>query len=409
MEDNQNEKDLQKVQQVEASVENFIKDSGRELLETRYYKEFTINSTQGPITFENVFITVEKDTNNKMSYHFRWIDDETLQIDEKILIDDEGKVYSLPELEKLFENTEIDIEKVIEENDKRKDKLKGAIKKVEPEEKSLEGEEKENKQRDREDEEEKSDEEENEETQEVEEDLKNQGEDLEISNYKKIKDSNVAQRMPEVFGRGEEHGLAFSKKLQRFVIISKVNEQYQINENIEPAKMTMKNVTSIGADGEKVERKVPHALMKLPNNSEKEIAVTIDQYGIPDIETVDVLPCRERVSRQVRTEGEEGNQQESKETQDMINEVGTIGLDEIIHKKKELEETYKVTEIDFEKLKTLDIEQLMKKEAAKAGMSDNVDGFKKYVQEAEGDTLEDKIDNAHEEIEQDYRDGRRPR
>ena len=39
------------------------------------------------------------------------------------------------------------------------------------------------------------------------------------------------------------------------------------------------------------------------NREDKEIAVNIGQYGEISIETVDVLPCQERVARGVREDG----------------------------------------------------------------------------------------------------------
>ena len=224
---------------------------------------------------------------------------------------------------------EIDLNKVIEENEKEPERLKGMSEKATPEEmkKALKGEKESEKEQD-----------EDTQTEEIETDLEEQGEDLKISKYKKIKDSHISERMPEVFKDGEENGIAFSNKLNRFVIISKVNGQYQVNENVEPARMTWRTIISISPDGNQVERKVPHALMQLPNNDKKEIAVTLDEYGDVSIETVEVLPCQERISREVRTEGE-GIEKE--ETLEMRREFETQGKEyshDIAHQVQDIEQ-----------------------------------------------------------------------
>ena len=47
------------------------------------------------------------------------------------------------------------------------------------------------------------------------------------------------------------------------------------------------------------------------NRDDKEIAVNIGQYGEVNIETVDVLPCQERIARGVREQGEGLNREEA--------------------------------------------------------------------------------------------------
>ena len=66
--------------------------------------------------------------------------------------------------------------------------------------------------------------------------------------------------------------------------------QWQLNDRVEPAKITWRTIISIDEQGEKMEREVPYALMKT-NREYKEIAVLRGQYGEINIETVDVLPC----------------------------------------------------------------------------------------------------------------------
>jgi len=300
--------------------------------EIRYYNNFTFNgkSIEG---LENMFITIEKDENGKtIGYNIY-----TPDMRKILSTDSKGNITEcLEELEQVL--GKIDVKKLIEENEiiddeKATSRLKGKSEKAEPEEmkKALKGE----------DEKEKDEQGNDEETQKVEEALQEQGENLEISKYRKIKDSHISERMPEVFRDGEENGIAFSNKLNRFVIISKVNGEYQLNENVEPARMTWKSIISIDATGEKVERKVPHALMEIPNNDEKEIAVTLDYYGDVEIETVDVLPCQERIARQVREEGEGLESEETRETRNYFEKSGKENKHDLAHKVKEIEEAQK--------------------------------------------------------------------
>lgn len=327
---------LQAMSTVEASVEQHLQGKNqRELVGTKYYSEFVINTQKGPVTLKNVFITAERSKEGEMSYHFRWIKENengSQTIEENIIVDENGEVYATGELGDYLGDAKIDIEELMAENDSKTGRLKGKSEKAEPE--------KTEKQRSKEEEKKEQGEEQDEDTQEIEEDLESQGEDLNLSKYRKIKDTHLSERMPEVFGNGEEYGVAYSNKLNRFIIISKVNGQYQINENVQPAKMTWKSIISIDPNGESVERKVPHALMKT-NRSDKEIAVTIGQYGEVDIETVDVLPCQERIAREVRSEGEGLDKQESLEMRNQFRQEGIEYKHDIAHQVQDIEQAQK--------------------------------------------------------------------
>lgn len=325
---------LQAMATVESSVGQHIQEkSQRELVSTKYYSEFVINTPKGPVTLNNVFITAERNKEGEMSYHFRWIikDENGEQlIEENLVVGENGEVYVSDGLKDYLGDAQIDIEEFMSENDDiKKGRLKGISEKAEPEEmkKALKGEDKQGNKEDKE-------------TQQIEKDLKEQGEDLRISKYRKIKDTHVAERIPEVFGDGEENGLAYSEELNGWIMTSKVNGQYQINENVEPAKMTWKSIISIDPNGESVERKVPHALMKT-NRDDKEIAVTIGQYGEPDIETVDVLPCQERIAREVRSDGEGLEEQESREMRMQLDNGGKEVKHEIAHQVQDIEKAQK--------------------------------------------------------------------
>ena len=170
----------------------------------------------------------------------------------------------------------------------------------------------------------------------IKKDLEEQGEDLEISNYRKIKDKNVAERMPQVFGNLEENGIAYSNKLNRFVMLTNVNGKFKINDNVEPAQTAWKTIISIDENGESIEKRVPHALMET-SNDKQEIAITYGPYGEIDIETVEVLPCDERIARGVRMQGEDATQEESYQIRNEFETEGTEYSHELAHQVNEVE------------------------------------------------------------------------
>lgn len=161
--------------------------------------------------------------------------------------------------------------------------------------------------------------------------------------------------MPEVFGDSDEHAQAYSNKLHRFVMLEKVNESWQLNKNVEPARTTWKSIISIDEQGKSIERKVPYALMKT-NRDDKEIAVNLGAYGEIEIETVDVLPCQERVARGVREEGQGLEGEENAEIRRDLNTQGKEYIHELAHQVENVEEQQKesgqevdsqITEADY--------------------------------------------------------------
>ena len=283
---------LEKLEIVESGVSEKLNKENGELISTKYYEEFIINTKRGPVTLKELFITTEKNQEGKISFHFRWINEKTQTIEEKIIVDSEGRIYTIPELQEFIGDLDINIEELMAENEKEKGRLKGLSEKAE-------------------------------------------SKDIE-------------------FNSNQENEIAFSNKLNRFVIISKEDGKYKLNDNIEPAKTTMKSIISIDENGEKIERKVPHALMKT-NNPEQEIAITIGQYGAIDIETVKVLPCKERIARGIRTQGEGIEKEESYEIRQEQKAEGKEYDHKIAHQVQEIEQeqrkngeiSYQITEEDY--------------------------------------------------------------
>ena len=320
---------LQKMDVVEASVnaQNIQEKNQREIVATKYYSEFVINTEKGPITLKDVFITAEQDQNGKTSYHFRWINENEKGeqvVSECLAIDADGKVKTSGDLAKYL-GEELDIEGLMESNDLENGRLKGASEKVS----KLEKDEQDNSPKGKE--------------QEIEQDLQEQEQDLGLTNIREIKDiQNIKERMPEVFGDSDEHAQGYSKTLGRFVMVEKVQDggksRWQLNEKIQPAQRTLRTIISIDEKGDKIERKVPYALMKT-NRSDKEIAVTYGQYGTVNIQTVDVLPCQARVARQVREQGEDMSGQEDAQIRRDFKAGGKEYTHDFAHQVEEIEET----------------------------------------------------------------------
>lgn len=191
--------------------------------------------------------------------------------------------------------------------------------------------------------------------------------------------------MPEVFGGAEEHAQAFSRKLNRFVMIEKVNGKWQLNENVEPAQMTWKSIISIDEQGEKIERKVPYALMKT-NREDKEIAVNIGQYGEISIETVDVLPCQERVARGVREDGQGQEGEESSQVRREFNTNGKEYTHELAHQVENVENDEK------------EAGQEVDKQITESDYIPNTDTTWKELMEETGDSLPNLVERYNNEM-----------
>lgn len=325
---------LEKLNVVEASVnaQNIQEKNQRELVATKYYSEFVINTEKGPIILKDVFITAEQDANGKTSYHFRWVNDNKKGeqvVAECLSIGANGKVNATGELAKYL-GEELNIEELMKSNDLEKGRLKGVSEKVSKIDKYEQDNSKEGK------------------TKEIDKDLKAQGQDLGLTNIREIKNiQDIKERNPEVFGDSDEYAQGYSQALGKFVMLEKVQDgkksKWQLNEKVQPAQRTLRTIISIDEKGEKIERKVPYALMKT-NRSDKEIAVTYGQYGTVNIQTVDVLPCQERVARQVREQGEDGNGQENAQIRRDFKAGGKEYTHDLAHQVEEIEEMKKELE-----------------------------------------------------------------
>lgn len=328
----------------ENEINERLQQSNGELESVKYYDSFAIQGVK-QLEISGVFLTQEKDKDGNIGYHLYYKDSSN----EILSIDKDGNMHINPLWKEVI--GEIDFEKSIEINDREPGRLKGISEKMTPEEmeKALKEEKK------TEDKQQKDGKGKEPTPEEVEQSLQEQGQDLGISSIRMIKDKHLSERMPQAFDKSAEYGLAYSNKLNSYVIVARVNGEFQLNDNIQPAQTTMKRVISIDEKGERIEEKVPHALMKT-NDSSKEVAVTIGQYGYLDIETVDRLPCNERVARQVGIEGEGVQGQESYEMRKTFETEGKEYPHQLAHQVEEVQEAqqestgekdYDITEDDY--------------------------------------------------------------
>ena len=320
---------LNKMDIVEASVRQKIQEIDQiELEVTKFYSEFVINTKNGPVTLKNVYITQEKDQTGNISYHFRWINERkngNKTIDERIVIDENRGSYASGELKDYVDGLKINMNGLMKENgDKERTRLKVKSEKLKKEE--IEKIIKENNDMHKENTNEKK----------IGHDIGGD-ENLQIDYYRQIKDNNLDEQIKKDFSGYEEKGIAYSKTKNAFIMVGKKDGKFQMVDGFEPAQPTLRTVMSIDEKGEKVEKKVPHALMKT-SNSQKEMSITIGQYGYIETGTVDRLPCNERVEMQVREEGETEIDRTSPQLRRAIRTQGTEAVHNWVHGHEEQNE-----------------------------------------------------------------------
>lgn len=453
MEEKNNNEIEKKINDVAESVREECKRNEGELIETRFYSEFEIETSVGTVPLKNVFITIERNKEGDIQYHFNWLkrdkEDGTLYLEQEFVLNQDGTldIKDIDDIEKgsledLLKLAHIDVESLIERNDKEKGRLAAVAKEETGDKKAEKDGAKEEKGKT-------ENESEDKEQEEAEEDLKEQGQDLKLSKFRKIKDKNLQERMPETFSKNADYAIAYSSTLGSFVVLEareesdpsgKTRRSWKVNENIKTTGTNYRSIISVSENGDKVERKVPRALLKT-NRSDKEIAITMEtkDYGDLNIETVDVMPCQERVARQVRTDGEGAEKQEKFHTKQEFENGGKTREHEIAHGtqkiEKDMEEADEVekneiteetpipeTEMTYGQLAQLREETLQeliaeigrdegnlakdvygKIEIAATQEKLSIKGYiEDYLLKAEGSSIEEKIESAHSLVERDY-------
>lgn len=164
---------------------------------------------------------------------------------------------------------------------------------------------------------------------EISEDLSKDGEDLQITYYRKIVDKNFRNEFPETCQGAEEIGMAYSETLKSYILVAKYQDKFEIAKGTEPTKATMKQVYNISRDGEDKEmtKESPNAIMPIKGNGykdgTKELSVTIGQYGYIETQVVDVSRENVRIGKDIREQGEGVQQEKTYEEKEQEKAWGT--------------------------------------------------------------------------------------
>lgn len=240
----------------------------------------------------------------------------------------------------------------------------------------------------------------------VEEDLTDSlGEDLDITYYRKIEDDQINEEFKNELEGANEIGIAYSKKLNAFICVINDGTKFKKADGIEIARPTMQTVISIDERGEKTEKKSPHALMKT-KDGDKELSITIGQYGYIEAGIVKRLPCNERIEYQIREQGEGEKGRQNVETRKFFNKDGKEAIHNLAHQYNENEQNgfqeQRLEDIDPDS--TIELEDgsltTLEDEAARAKVT--VEEFRRIYLESEGKNADEKLKNAHETIEEQF-------
>lgn len=231
--------------------------------------------------------------------------------------------------------------------------------------------------------------------------------DLGIMNYKKIIDSRMRAEFPEAVEGTEEVGIVYSTKLNSFIMIAKTDEGYKMANGIEMSKPTMLSVLSIDEDGDTVEKKVPNAMMRT-SRSNKELAITMDCYGYFEVEKVDRTPGNNRIANKLESQGEREIVTKETKINTDIKRQTALKMDRLVENYEEnlqggdTVQSYDDLEQNEDWVITLDDGTVieMEEEARKANVS--VEEFIRLYNESEGKDAKEKIENTHDEIEEQY-------
>ena len=414
--------ELKRFIEVNEGVKEQIGKHESQLVETKYYKDLVIETKLGPVSLGETYVTIERNKEGDMEYHFRWVkenDNGEKTIEEKMVLDKDGNVFCIDGLKRALGNSQMDVEELFKENDKEKGRLAGSIKEKDEKDETSKEENEENR---------------DDEQKQVEKDLSSEGQDLKLSCFRKITDPHLQERMPSVFENSSEYAVAYSDTMSSFVILQKSTE--------------------IGENGDKVEK------WKINESVQRSGTMDPENYGKIDMETVTVMTCgkelaghKEMLGRSTGLEGEgnvNGDGVEDYELRQRLDRSGKditgnpTAQDELIHGAKKVmkekdqtengviadEETeIPETNLTYKDLKDVTgktVEELVEEQGDEKSIIDiakevenkikvaarecnvSVEGYVKELKKADGKDIDEKIANANEEIEGQYM-GNNPR
>lgn len=305
------------------------REDKRKITRVEYYECIKMEKCE----IDGVFITVEQSSDGNISYHLYYQSSQN----EICTMDAEGNIKINANWEESVRET--DLRKYLNKDNEKQEGLKGISEIKEPREMAqrLEQSKKEEPKEEKED---------DKKEEQIQSDIGGQ-EDLGISYYRQIKDINFGEQMGMNLNGYQEIGLAFSETKNAFILVGKKDGVFQQVEGFELAHPTLKKVISIDEKGENIETEVPHALMET-NNSDKELSITIGQYGYIEVGTIDRLPCDERVKRQVGEQGETDSGRMDTHVNNTIEARGKSGLHDWAHDKEMGEDTDNATDVTEE-------------------------------------------------------------
>ena len=123
--------ELKRFIEVNEGVKEQIGKHESQLVETKYYKDLVIETKLGPVSLGETYVTIERNKEGDMEYHFRWVkenDNGEKTIEEKMVLDKDGNVFCIDGLKGALGNSQMDVEELFKENDKEKGRLAGSIK-----------------------------------------------------------------------------------------------------------------------------------------------------------------------------------------------------------------------------------------------------------------------------------------
>lgn len=162
---------------------------------------------------------------------------------------------------------------------------------------------------------------------EISEDLSPDGEDLQITYYRPIIDKTFKSEFSETCQGAKEIGMAYSEKLNSYILVAKYQDKFEIAKGTEPARATMQQVYSIDREKKEINRESPKAIMPIMGNGykngTKELSVTIGQYGYIETQVVDVSRENVRIGKDIQEQGESTKQEKTEKEKQQEKAWGT--------------------------------------------------------------------------------------
>lgn len=241
--------------------------------------------------------------------------------------------------------------------------------------------------------------------------------DIEIDINKKITSTKTfAQLVPEVGKKGINKVKVRRKGVAgfEFIGINAKGEEIKL-ESLKQTEGTnpTKEVITVNKDGSEVKKESVYTMVRIDpgqnqGNGNEGFTVDIGDYGTPEInyyrrsgETNQYtsIPVNLKNTNQKRTEKDVQNYLEKTKNNTVANDIERA--DDRIEYNEDERTTLDSIDDDLSNDKTVDDSEIIIRKAAKR-CKVSVESFKEELEKADGDTLEEKIENAEEEINEQF-------